>query len=116
MTSNDINWPAAIGVLRGALLGLALLNILIPLIGILFPSAAATDEHSLWSVIATMIAPVMAPLFVTVILFDYIMSRIRAADAEGEQSRLYTTIGRIDLAVIGISLLFWVPYFAFLLP
>ncbi len=116
MTSTDNNWPAAIGILRGALLGLALLNILVPLIGILLPSAAPDDGHSLWSVMATMITPVMAPLFITVILFDYIMSRIRAADAEGELRRLYTSIGRIELAVIAISLLFWVPYFAFLLP
>jgi len=116
MTSKDNNSLPALGFLRGALLGLALLNILLPLIGILLPSAAPADEHGLWSVMSTMIAPVMAPLFITIILFDYIMSRIRAADAEGEPRRLYTSIGRIELAVIGISLLFWVPYFAFLLP
>ena len=115
MTSKDNNWLPELGFLRSALLGLALLNILLPLLGMLLPFAAPDNGHNLWSILTRVIAPVMAPLFITVILFDYVMSRVRAADAEGEPRRLYTSIGRIELAMIGISLLFWVPYFAFLL-
>jgi hypothetical protein len=69
----------------------------------------------LWTVLTTVIAPVLAPLFIVVILFDYIMSRVRAADADGELRGLFVSIGRIELAVIGICLLFWVPYFIFLM-
>jgi hypothetical protein len=113
MASKDHNWLTALGFLRTALLGLALLNILLPLIGIVFPLVAAGNERNTWTVLTTVVAPVIAPLFIVVILFDYIMSRVRAADADGELRALFVSIGRIELAMIGISLLFWVPYFAF---
>jgi len=115
MTSKHTNWLAALGFLRIALLGLALVNVLLPLIGIVFPLEAVEHERNLWTVMTTVVAPVLAPIFVVVILIDYIMSRVRAADADGEQRALFVSIGRIELAVIGISLLFWVPYFVLLM-
>jgi len=69
-----------------------------------------TEGHTTWSVLVGVVAPVMAPLLVVVILFDYIMSRVRAADSTGDQRALYIAIGRTELAVIALSLLFWVPY------
>jgi len=115
MTAKDNNWLPALGFLRIALLGLTLLNVLLPLTGIVFPLVAAGHERNLWTVLTTVVAPVLAPLFIIVILFDYIMSRVRAADADGEQRALFVSIGRIELAVIGFSLLFWVPYFVLVL-
>jgi hypothetical protein len=115
MTSKHNGLLARLGILRMALILLALLNILLPLIGILAPMSAQGDDHSQWSVLMTVIAPVMAPLFVVVLFFDYIMSRVQAADAEGTQRKDYTLIGRITLVVIGFNLLFWVPYFIWLL-
>jgi hypothetical protein len=113
MTSKDNNWLPALGFLRIALLGLALLNILLPLIGIAFPLATDGHERHMWTILTSVIAPVLAPLFIVVILVDYIMSLVRAADADGELRAVFVTIGRIELAAIGISLLFWVPYFVF---
>jgi len=110
MTSKHDQLPGALGFLRIALLGLALLNLLLPTIDMLAPFAAA-GERNLWSVLATVVAPVMAPLLMVGILFDYLMSRVRAADAVGEQRALFVAIGRIELAVLVITLLFWVPYF-----
>lgn len=111
MTSNDDNLLRGLGFLRIALLVLVLLNIALPLIGMLLPFAASAGERTIWTVLTTVVAPVMAPLLGVVILFDYIMSRVRAADSTGQQRTLYTAIGRLELAVIATSLLFWIPYF-----
>jgi hypothetical protein len=110
MTSNDDNLLRALGFLRLALLVFTLLNLSLPLFGMLPPFAVSGGERTIWGVLTTVVAPVMAPLLVVVILFDYIMSRVRAADSTGPQRARFVAIGRIELAAIAISLLFWVPY------
>ena len=112
MTSPDNNLLHSLGFLRVALLILALLNCLLPLMAFLLPFELAGEKHSLWSVLINVVAPVNAPLLMVVILFDYIMSRVRAADSEGSERRQYIKIGRIELAVLGITLLIWIPYFS----
>lgn len=99
--------------MRQVLLGFALLNILLPILHWLGPTATAGAERSLWEILATLIAPVMAPLLIVVILFDYVMSRVRAADAEGDEQARFAAIARLELAVIAMSLIFWGPYFYF---
>ena len=47
-----------------------------------------------------------------VLLFDYIMSRVRAADAEGAERARFVRIGRIELAAMLLNLAIWIPYFA----
>lgn len=111
MISKYSNLLPTLGFLRTALLISALLNIVPPLIEMLVPLTGADDEHHLWSVLTSVIAPVIAPLLVVVILFDYIMTRVRAADADGELRTRFIQIGRIELAMLGLMLLFWVPYF-----
>ena len=111
MTSHTDNLLSSLGFLRIGLLALALINILPPLIEIVLPVVANTGGHSFWSVLTSVITPVMAPLLMVVLLFDYLMSRMRAADATGSERASYVTIGRIELALLGITLLFWVPYF-----
>ena len=111
MNSKHPDLLPPLGFLRIALLIAALINILLPMIEILVPLTAGDDEHHLWSVITSVIAPVVAPLLIVVILFDYIMTRVRAADADGELRSRFIQIGRIELAMLGIMLLFWVPYF-----
>ncbi len=101
----------ALGFLRIALLIAALLNIMLPLIDTLVPLAVSADEHHLWSVLTRVITPVIAPLLIVVILFDYIMTRVRAADAVGELRTRFIQIGQIELAALALMLLFWVPYF-----
>lgn len=103
---------ASLGFLRLGLFGLAILNLLLPagywlaemLIG-------GVIEPSLVSIIATLVAPVMAPILVVVILFDYIMSRVRAADEQGELRLHYRSICRIELMLIGLMLACWIPFF-----
>lgn len=111
MKSNTDNLLSNLGFLRAGLIILALVNILPPLIEFMLPLSVSTNEHSFWSLLTSVITPVMAPLLMVVLLFDYLMSRMRAADATGLQRASYVTIGRIELAILGITLLFWVPYF-----
>ena len=103
---------ASLGILRQALLGGALANTALPILHILFDSAG---ERSLWDIVATMIAPTLSLLFAVVILFDYIMSRVRASDAEVEERAHFTVISHIELLVLAITLAFWIPYFVNLL-
>ena len=112
MTSQDDNLLRSLGFLRVAFITLALLNCFFPLIAIAFPFLLEGDKHSFWSVLITIVGPVNAPLLMVVILFDYIMSRVRAADGEGPVRLRYTSIGRIELAVLVITLLVWIPYFS----
>ena len=97
-----------LGFLRLALLGLALVNVLIPLTTLLIAGADADDG---WFVIPTVICPVMAPIFVVVIFFDIVMSKVRAADAGPEDGGFFRFIVRLETSVIILTLLFWVPYF-----
>lgn len=94
-----------------ALLLMALFNVLLPLIDVVF--SPSVDESSLWSIISGLITPVMAPIFFTVILFDYLMSRVRAADSDGDEGLQFARISRIELGVIGLTMMFWIPFFAF---
>ncbi len=100
-----------LGILRVALLGFALLNTL-PAVLLQFGVMTIPQaEHSLGAVFLQMVIPVMAPLFLVVILFDYVMSRVQAADAEGAAAERFAFIARIELTVMLFSLLVWVPFF-----
>lgn len=110
METSDKNLLKSLGFLRLALLTLVLINVLLPAIDLLLV-ADSPGERGLWNILASVIAPVMAPLLTVVLLFEYIMSRVRAADAEGELRAHFTRIGRIELAVMLATLAFWIPYF-----
>jgi len=94
-------------------LGLAILNIVLSAGYRLTSMLTDTvNEPSTWSAIPAIVVPVMAPILIVVILFDYIMSRVRAADEpDGEQRRHYLLTGRIELILIGIMLAYWIPFF-----
>ncbi len=104
---------AELGLMRQVLLGFALLNMLLPILHWLGPAATTGAERSLWDIFATLIAPVMAPLLLVVVLFDYVMSRVQAADASGDEQARFAAIARLEFTVIAISLVFWGPYFYF---
>jgi len=102
-----------LGFLRLGLLCLALFNIALPVIYyLIFPEAGTDVTYSGWRAIPTLVTPVMAPLLVVVVLFDAVMSRVRVADARGEERAKYLAIYRIELLSIGIMLAYWVPYFS----
>ena len=94
-----------LGFLRLGLLGLALANTA------LRPTPGSSIAKSGWEMIPTLVAPAAAPIFLMVILFDVMMSRIRAADAQGEERRKYQLISYVELAVVAIMVAYWLPYF-----
>jgi hypothetical protein len=104
---------ASLGFLRLGLFGLAILDLLLPAVYWLAKTlVGGIAEESLVTVVATLVAPVMAPILLVVIFFDYIMSRLRAADEQGELAAHYRSIHRIELLLIGLMLACWIPYFA----
>ncbi len=116
MSSSSDSWVDSLGWLRLSLFAFTLLNIAISIVEHqLLSSPGAAEQLTVWTIIALYVTPVMAPLFVVVILFDYVMSRVRAADAEGDESLRFRNIARLELAMILISLLYWVPFFFLLL-
>ena len=104
----DHRFLSELGLLRAALLLAALVNLAPPLVVLL----AGSGGDGAWPVITGLVAPVMAPILVVVLLFDYIMSRVRAADAQGSERERFQRIARIELTVIGLTLATWVPFFA----
>ena len=68
-------------------------------------------EHSILSISAGLIVPVMAPILVVVLLLDMIMSRVRAADEPGSSGDLHRAISRFQTILIVIMLVFWIPFF-----
>lgn len=101
-----------LGLLRLSLLLLVVLDILIPAGWILlrYLSVIETTDAG-WQVIPSLIAPVMAPILFVVILFDFVMSSVHAADNPGAQGARHRLLKRIQIAFIGLLLLYWVPFF-----
>ena len=102
----------SLGFLRQGLIGLAFVTMLFPIVEwIIIQLLGESGEHSLLSLSAGLIAPVMAPMLIVVILLDIIMSKVRAADDPDGSGDFYRMISRIDTIVIVIMLIFWVPFF-----
>lgn len=103
---------SSLGFLRLGLIFLAFLNTLLSLFYLLAHSLSdwpAAD--TLWSPVLTMVVPVLSILFLVVIFFDYVMSRVRASDKQDERQLHFKAISRIELLIIAILLAWWVPYF-----
>ncbi len=103
---------ASLGFLRQGLIGLAILTMLLPMVEwVVIQLQGELAEHSLLTLSAGLIAPVMAPMLIVVILLDVIMSKVRAADDPVGSGDLYRMISRIDTIMIVVMLVFWVPFF-----
>ena len=107
-----------LGPLRVSLLALALINLLVSAfewIGNDDFTLQLGDDPGFWQIAAIYIAPVNAPIILVVVFFDYLMSRIRAADSTGEDRKRFVLISRIELAMIALYFAYWGPYFVSLL-
>ena len=95
----------SLGFLRISLLLLGILDTLIA------PAPGTyAIKHGL-EMIPTLIAPAAAPIIMMVILFDALMSKIRASDAEGEESKKFKHIMWSELAVVAFMVFGWLPYY-----
>ena len=85
---------------------------LIPIIDPFLRSQASLPAaNSIWAVFLTTIAPVLSLLFLVVIFFDYVMSRVRAADLQDDSRLRFIAISRIELLIIVVMLAYWIPFF-----
>ena len=94
-----------LGFLRITLLLLGILDTLIA------PAPGSYAIKQGYEVIPTLIAPAAAPIILMVILFDVLMSKVRASDAMGDERRKFRTIMWAELAVVAFMLFGWMPYF-----
>lgn len=112
MTQSFKTKLASLGALRLGLFTIAIVNSLLPLIDSILQQLLSTDlTDSIWAVFPTLVAPVMAPLLLVVILFDYVMSRVRAEDETGDARAHFISISRIELLLMVVIFIYWLPFF-----
>ena len=95
----------ALGSMRWFLAGAALLAI------ILRPAPGSPVVTEGWALVPLLMAPVMAPLVVTVLLLDALMARIFLADAEGALRGHYRLAILFNLLLAGVTSAYWLPYY-----
>ena len=101
----------SLGFLRLSLLALATINTLVSVIGLILDSLSnVATTTSLWQIISSLVAPVMAPIFIVVIFLDYIMVRVKASDAGDDSSQYFLAISRIELLILGAMMAYWIPF------
>jgi hypothetical protein len=95
----------SLGFLRISLLVIGVIN------SFLSPKPGTPISHEGLEVIPTLIAPSAAPIIIMVILFDVLMSKIRASDSTGEENKKFKSIMWTELAVVAFMIMAWLPYF-----
>ena len=107
---------ASVGFLRLGLFGLAILSMLLPIIEwAVVQMIGELEERSVLALSAGLIAPVMAPTLILIVLLDIIMAKVRASSAPTGSDSVYIAISRVGTLLIIIMLLFWAPYFYFVI-
>ena len=95
----------SLGFLRISLLALGVIN------AFLSPEPGTPINHDGIEVIPTLVAPAAAPIIIMVILFDVLMSKIRASDSTGEESKKFKSIMWVELGVVVFMIMAWLPYY-----
>ena len=71
----------------------------------------AGREPEGWYILPVFVAPVMVVIFIWLLLFDMLMSRVLAGEKPpAEQARLHFAL-RVDVVLLVALLLFWGPFF-----
>lgn len=99
-----MNLVKDLGALRIALIAIALVIAFLP------PAPGTPVNLNDWQIITTLVAPAMAPLAFMVLMFDFMMCRIRMSDEEVRNK--FRTIGYIEFAAAIFLLLKWLPFFS----
>ena len=93
-----------LGALRILLIGAAIMTAFLSL-----NPGTAVNLNDWKQVLTTLVAPAMTPLVFMVLIFDFMMCRIRMSDeAVGNKFRL---ISYFELAVAIFLFIMWLPYF-----
>lgn len=92
-----------LGLLRILLITAALLVI------VLTPKPGTEAARSGWEMIPTLVAPAIAPLVFMVLMFDFMMCRVRMTDDHAKSK--FRRISYIELGVAALLFLVWLPFF-----
>lgn len=92
-----------LGVLRIILIATALI------IAFASPEPGIDAARSGWQMLPTLVIPALTPLVFMVLLFDFMMCRIRMSDAAVREK--FSTIGYIEVAAALFLLIMWLPFF-----
>jgi hypothetical protein len=76
---------------------------------LLRPELGTYAARSGWEIIPTLVTPAMTPLIFMVLMFDFMMCRIRMSDENVRDK--FRRIGNIELATALLLLILWLPYF-----
>ena len=79
------------------------------ILAIISPEPGTTAARSGWEMVSTLVAPAMAPLVLMVLLFDFMMCRIRMSDVQ--DYKRFRIISFVELVTIILFLLVWLPFF-----
>jgi len=77
----------------------------------LAPNPGTPAVYAGWSIVPTLMAPVLAPILLQVVLLDALMSRVWMSAYAGAARERYRRILWINLGVAALSTLWWLPYF-----
>jgi hypothetical protein len=75
----------------------------------------ATGETKGWAALPSYVVPVLVILLVWILLFDMLMARVLMSEQQGQPRERHKTILLVDAILLGALLLFWGPFYVFLL-
>lgn len=92
-----------LGALRLVLIATALL------VAFMSPQPGTGVDLEGWGIIPTAVIPASTPLIFMVLMFDFMMCRIRMSDEAVRKK--FSNIGYIELAMALFLLIMWLPFF-----
>jgi hypothetical protein len=95
----------SLGLLRLALIMMAAVD------AVLAPAPGTAISLDGWDMFTSLIAPAAAPLIAMGILFDVMMSRVRANDSSGAVRERFRKIMWIEILTVIILTVVWLPFF-----
>ena len=106
---NLMNYILSVARLLGVLRLLLCLGVVF--VTVLAPLAGDDVFYSGWQMVPTLIAPAVVPIFFFIILLDTMMCLVYRLDNTGNERRRLIWIVRIELALLVVMTLAWLPAF-----
>ncbi len=106
---NLMNYILSVARLLGVLRLLLCLGVVF--VTVLAPLAGDDVFYSGWQMVPTLIAPAVVPIFFFIILLDTMMCLVYRLDNTGNERRRLIWIVRIELALLVVMILAWLPAF-----
>ena len=88
-----------------------MLAIIAIILCIFSPAAGTKADYEGIAVLQTLIMPALTPLVFMVLLLDALMNRVWLVDAKDDDAIKFRNIMRIDLLLVTIIFIVWIPYF-----